>query len=75
MRLPIGEDSECVPVGVVSRDYALLQHSSVCDEAKKALEDAKIDPAKRLSRVEADRARRAHEVEPSPAGQLPVRPR
>ncbi len=46
MRLPIGQDTECVPVGVVSRDYALLQHSSVCDEAKKALEDAKIDPAK-----------------------------
>ncbi len=44
VRLPIGEDSECVPVGVVSRDYALLQHSSVCDEAKKALEEAKIDP-------------------------------
>ena len=46
VRLPIGEDSEWVPVGVVSRDYALLQHTSVCDEAKKALEDAKIDPAK-----------------------------
>ena len=45
VRLPIDDDLDCVPVGVVSKDYALLQHSSVFDEAMKALEDAKIDPA------------------------------
>ena len=45
VRLPIGEDADCVPVGVVSTEYALLQHSSVFDEAIKALESAKIDPA------------------------------
>ena len=45
VRLPFADDFGCVPVGVVSKDYALLQHSSVFDETMKALEDAKIDPA------------------------------
>jgi len=45
VRLPFKGDTDCVPVGVVSKDYALLQHSSVFDEAIKALESAKIDPA------------------------------
>jgi hypothetical protein len=45
VRLPLNGDADCVPVGVVSKDYALLQHSSVVDEAVKALEEAQIDPA------------------------------
>jgi hypothetical protein len=45
VRLPINGDADCVPVGVVSKDYALLQHSSVLDETLKALEEADIDPA------------------------------
>ena len=45
MRLPFEGDADCIPVGVVSKDYALLQHSAVFDEAMKALQDAKIDPA------------------------------
>ena len=46
VRLPIADDRDCIPVGVVSKDYALLQHSSVFDEAIKALENAEIDPAR-----------------------------
>lgn len=45
VRLPFAGDPDCIPVGVVSKDYALLQHSSVFDEAMKALADARIDPA------------------------------
>ena len=36
VRLPIGDDRDHIPVGVGSKDYALLQHSSVFDEALKA---------------------------------------
>lgn len=35
VRLPLNGDDDCVPIGVVSKDYALLQHSSVLDEAVK----------------------------------------
>lgn len=45
VRLPLNGDDDCVPIGVVSKDYALLQHSSVLDEAVRALEESKIDPA------------------------------
>ncbi len=45
MRLPFGDDPDCVPVGVVSKGYALLQHSAVFNEAMNALEEAEIDPA------------------------------
>ena len=45
VRLPLNGDADCVPIGVVSKDYALLQHSSVLDEAVKALEESRIDPA------------------------------
>jgi hypothetical protein len=45
VRLPLNGDAYCVPIGVVSKDYALLQHSSVIDETVKALEESKIAPA------------------------------
>lgn len=38
VRLPIKGDNNDVPVGVVSKEYALLQHSSVFEETVKALE-------------------------------------
>ena len=44
VRRPIGGDQDCVPVGVVSKDYALLPHTTVVDGAIKALEAAQIDP-------------------------------
>jgi hypothetical protein len=45
VRLPFGEDNTFIPVGVVSKDYALVPHSEVLDVATKALADAKITPA------------------------------
>ena len=44
VRLPFGDDKALVPVGVVSKDYALVQHTSVLDVATKALEHAQIAP-------------------------------
>jgi len=43
-------DRSAIPVGVVSKDYALVQHTAVLDVASKALEKSKIDP----SEVKAD---------------------
>jgi hypothetical protein len=45
VRLPIGEDDELVPVGVVSKDYVLLQHTAVVDAAQEAIEGAGIEIA------------------------------
>lgn len=45
VRLPFGEDKTVIPVGVVSKDYALVPHTVVLDEATKALEAAKIAPS------------------------------
>lgn len=42
VRLPFGEDKTVIPVGVVSKDYALVPHTTVLDEAGKALDAAKI---------------------------------
>ncbi|MBP8963396.1 MAG: DUF932 domain-containing protein [Opitutaceae bacterium] len=42
VRLPFGEDKTVIPVGVVSKDYALVPHTRVLDEATKALEAANI---------------------------------
>lgn len=44
VRLPVNGDADCIPVGVVSRDYALLQHTEVIRAAEQALEAAQIDP-------------------------------
>ncbi|MBW6487066.1 MAG: DUF945 domain-containing protein [Syntrophobacterales bacterium] len=45
VRLPFGEDNTFIPVGVVSKDYALVPHLAVLDVATKALADAKIATA------------------------------
>ena len=45
VRLPLNGDADCIPVGVVSKDYALLPHTEVIRAAEQALEAAQIDPA------------------------------
>lgn len=42
VRLPFGEDKTFIPVGVVSKDYALVSHGDVLDVATQSLERAKI---------------------------------
>jgi len=42
VRKPFGEDKFFVPVGVVSKDYVLVQHNDVLDFAVAALDEAKI---------------------------------
>lgn len=42
VRLPFRDDQTYVPVGVVSKDYALVPHRAVLDVAARALDDAKI---------------------------------
>lgn len=42
VRLPFGRDDAVIPVGVVSKEYALVPHTAVLDEAIKALDAAKI---------------------------------
>ena len=44
VRLPFGEDKSLIPVGVVSKEYALVPHTAVLDVATKALEAAQIAP-------------------------------
>ena len=44
VRLPFGKDEAFIPIGVVSKDYALVPHDAVLDVAVKALADAKIKP-------------------------------
>lgn len=41
VRKPCGEDPSFIPVGVLSREYSLVQHTDVLDIAAKALEEAK----------------------------------
>jgi hypothetical protein len=45
VRLPFRDDETLVPVGVVSKDYALVLHSAVLDVATKALDAAQIAPS------------------------------
>ena len=45
VRAPIGADSDFVPVGVVSKEYALVQHHAVVDVVLRALEVSDISPA------------------------------
>jgi hypothetical protein len=42
VRAPIGTDSDFVPVGVVSKDYALIQHHEVIDVVLRALAASNI---------------------------------
>ena len=46
VRVPIpGEDGPPIPVGIVSRQYSLIQHRDLIDETVKALSTVKIDLA------------------------------
>lgn len=45
VRLPFGKDPNSIPVGVVSKEYALVPHTEVIDVATKALEAAEIPPS------------------------------
>jgi hypothetical protein len=45
VRLPHDADPDCVPVGVVSKDYALLPHTAVFDAVVEAFDRSGIDPA------------------------------
>ncbi|MFH2122527.1 MAG: DUF932 domain-containing protein [Pseudomonadota bacterium] len=42
VRRPFGDDQSYIPVGVVSKEYALVPHMAVLDRAEKALEKAGI---------------------------------
>lgn len=42
VRLPFGEDKTFIPLGVVSKDYTLVQHTAVLDVASRALDAASI---------------------------------
>jgi hypothetical protein len=44
VRKPFGDDPAYIPVGVVSKNYALIDHIAVVEAAAKALDSAKIDP-------------------------------
>jgi len=45
VRLPFGDDKNLIPVGVVSKDYALVPHTAVLDVATKALDETHIPAA------------------------------
>jgi len=44
VRRPFGDDQNFIPVGVVSKEYALVPHLAVLDVAEQALEKAEISP-------------------------------
>lgn len=44
VRLPFGDDQTFIPVGVVSKDYALVPHGAVFDIAREALNAVGIAP-------------------------------
>ena len=46
VRLPREADKSMVPVGVVSRNYVLTQHTAVLDVASQALIDSEINPSR-----------------------------
>lgn len=43
VRKPHGEDANFIPIGVVSKDYVLVQHAEVINNAMLALKESKID--------------------------------
>ena len=51
VRLPFQSDRTFVPVGVVSKDYTLIPHTTVIDAAIQALQSVKIEPSKVRSEI------------------------
>lgn len=45
VRLPFGDDISFIPVGVVSKDYVLVQHNTVLDVVIAVLDEAGIAPS------------------------------
>lgn len=45
VRKPLGRERDFIPVGVVSKDYALVNHVAVVETAAKALEDFQVAAA------------------------------
>ena len=45
VRLPQGEDNNYIPIGVVSKEYSLVQHTEILDKAIAGLKSAKIEEA------------------------------
>lgn len=81
VRRPFGDDQSYIPVGVVSREYALVPHMAVLDRAEKAHETADIPLAEpsvsnRLTPSEIDsikqkmRSVRAMILERNPSAQF-----
>ena len=46
VRLPFGDDTTFIPIGVVSKEYVLVPHHAVLDIATRALEAVNITPDK-----------------------------
>jgi hypothetical protein len=44
IRMPFGDDQNFIPIGVVSKEYALVPHLAVLDVAEKAMGKMKIAP-------------------------------
>lgn len=52
VRMPVEGDDQRVPVGVVSKEYTLIQHREVLKSAREALAAADIDPAEVQANLE-----------------------
>ena len=52
VRMPFADDPDYVPVGTVSKEYALVQHTEVFDVAVDAFNKAKIDISKVKAEIE-----------------------
>ncbi len=52
VQMPLKADTVEIPVGIVSKQYTLVQHRMLFDEAITALKSAEIDPAEVKARME-----------------------
>lgn len=52
VRMPLKPNTAEIPVGIVSKQYALFQHRTLFDEATSAIKRANIDPSEVIARLE-----------------------
>lgn len=52
VRRPLGSNDVEVPVGIVSKQYTLIQHQDLVDTALNAVQKAKIDPAEIITELD-----------------------
>lgn len=52
VRMPCNNHEAEIPVGIVSKQYALIQHRKLFDEARTAIKSAKVDPSEVTARIE-----------------------